>query len=225
MSISENISLIREKIAKSAQKSGRLIDDITLIAVTKTVSLENVKKAIDCGIKNVAENRIQEAQTKMPQLESVKKHLIGHLQTNKAKKAVEMFDVIQSVDSIRLAEEINKQAQKLNKVQDCLIEVKISEEEAKYGVPPSDIANFLIEVKKFENLNILGLMGMAPFFDDQEKARPYFSKLKVVFDKVRISFGLGNFNILSMGMSGDYEVAVQEGANMVRIGTAIFKDE
>lgn len=229
----KNLENVKEKIKISAEKANRSLNDIKLVAVTKNVPIEKIKAAIDLGITDIGENRIQEAQDKFNQLQvekykigQYKWHMIGHLQTNKAKYAVKMFDLIQSVDSPRLAEEINKQAKKIDKTQDCLIELKVSEEETKFGCPEENIEELIKEIKDFENIRILGIMSMAPYFDEEEKARPYFKKTKQVFENIKSTHGFDSsiFNILSMGMSGDFEIAIEEGANMVRIGTAIFRE-
>jgi len=228
----KNLQNIKEKITISAEKDNRSLNDIKLVAVTKNVPIEKIKDIIDLGITDIGENRIQEAQDKFNQLQSenykigqYKWHMIGHLQTNKAKYAVQMFDLIQSVDSLRLAEEINKQAKKINKIQDCLVELKVSEEETKFGCPQENIEKLIKEIKDFENIRIPGIMSMAPYFYEAEKARPYFQKTKQVFENVKSTFGFDSavFNVLSMGMSGDFQIAIEEGANLVRIGTAIFK--
>lgn len=224
--IAENIKQIQSRIDKAKLSRSGLSGDVTLIAVTKTVEDKYVSDALDFGIKDIAESRIQEACPKFERLASklfgVKKHLIGHLQTNKAKKAVEVFDLIHSVDSLRLAEEINKHALSLGKVQDCLVEVKVSEEESKFGVDPRILDELLSGAESLKNIKVHGLMAMVPFFEDPELTRPYFRRVKEIFDKVRCRGINSDFNILSMGMSGDFEVAVQEGSTMVRVGTAIF---
>jgi PLP dependent protein len=202
------------------------LSEITVIAVTKTVPAPAVMECIQAGIKDIGENRVQEAEGKFSQVEGlglVRKHLIGHLQTNKAKKAVELFDLIQSIDSERLAAEINKQAEKTGKVQDCLLEIKVSEEESKFGVVPGEAGLLTESVKKFGNIRLRGIMGMAPYFDKPENARPYFAELKKIFEQLKQGSALPAFDTLSMGMSNDFEIAVEEGATMLRIGTAIFK--
>lgn len=202
--------MIKENIAKL-----RIPANIKLVAVTKTRTIEEIKKAIEFGITCISENRVQEAKQKFPFLTKVEKHMIGHLQNNKVKLAVELFDMIQSVDSIRLAEEIDKRCKAVGKVMPVLIEINIGNEESKYGVNPEDIKNFLKEVSQFENLEVEGLMCIAPFVKAEE-TRPYFRKMKRLFDS------LGNLKWLSMGMSNDYKIAIEEGSNMVRIGSAIF---
>ncbi|MBN1822816.1 MAG: YggS family pyridoxal phosphate-dependent enzyme [Endomicrobiales bacterium] len=220
----QKIKLINQRISESAAKSGRPAEDITLVAVTKTVPPEEIARAVASGVRDIGENKVQEAMKKFDamgeSLKGVKKHYIGHLQTNKAKKAVEIFDVIQSLDSIPLAEEIQKHAAGIGKIQDCLVEVKVSDEEAKYGLAPEGLGEFVEKAARFGNIRLAGLMTMAPFFEDPEKTRPYFKRAREAFEKIKA--GNGGFRFLSMGMSNDFTVAIEEGANMVRIGTAIF---
>lgn len=215
---------------QAAQKSNRNPDDITLVCVTKGRPLEEIKEALTCGITDIGENKVQEALSKYSALQPmtidqrpIKWHLVGHLQTNKAKDAVRMFDLIHSVDSLKLAGEIDKQAAKINKVQDILIEVNTSGEASKYGVAaigdglkPSPTIELVKEIVNLNNIRLCGLMTMAPVVGDKEEARPYFRKLRQLQEEVKL-------NTLSMGMSGDYEIAIEEGATMVRIGTAIFE--
>lgn len=212
-------------------KAGRDPDEIKLIAVSKTVELERVMEAVKEGALILGENRVQEAKEKIRNYElritnsplagrKVEWHLIGSLQKNKAKTAVQLFDLIHSVDSTGLAAELNRQAENAGLVQDILVQVKLSEEAAKHGTPEKDLADLLNAVRKMSNLNLRGLMTIPPFFDEPEKARPYFRKLRLIAE----TFSAEGFplNELSMGMSNDYEVAIEEGATMVRVGTAIF---
>lgn len=220
--IAENINFIKDRIKQTA--NGR---DITLLAVTKTFSAECAKEAIDTGISDIAESKIQEAIPKFEvlsnSLDGINKHFIGHLQSNKAKKAVLNFDLIQSLDSIDLAKDINRHAKDINKVQKCLIELKVSTEETKYGASKEKV-NEIYDycVSNCPNILICGIMTIAPYFDDKELVRPYFKLAYNVFENIKKIKNDGNFNILSMGMSDDFEIAIQEGSNMVRVGTAIF---
>ena len=220
--IAENISFIKSKIETAA--NGR---KITLLAVTKTFSAECAKQAIDTGILDIAESKIQEAIPKFEvlsnNLKGINKHFIGHLQSNKAKKAVLNFDLIQSLDSIDLAKDINRHAKDINKVQKCLIELKVSTEETKYGASKEKV-NEIYDycISNCPNILICGIMTIAPYFDDKELVRPYFKLAYNVFENIKKIKNDGNFNILSMGMSDDFEIAIQEGSNMVRVGTAIF---
>jgi len=220
--ICDNIKIILEKIDRAKNKAG-LKKDIKLVAVTKTVSADKIIEAIECGITIIGENRIQEAERKHSQLSTLnsqlKWHLIGHLQTNKVKKAVELFDLIQSVDSIYLLEEINKQSEKIGKVQECFVEIKVSEEETKYGLKPTELESFMEKASELKNVKITGLMAMAPFCENIELTRPYFKQAYKYFSLVVTRYSL---LYLSMGMTGDFEVAIEEGSNMVRIGTGIF---
>lgn len=221
--ISKNIEIVRTRIAEACKRAGRNPGEISLIAVTKTIPAVRINEAVSLGILHIAESKVQEAQVKFTELggatTAVTKHFIGHLQTNKAKKAVELFDVIQSLDSLRLAGEINKQAKMRGKIQDCLIEIKVSGEDTKSGIRPEDASAFIEQLSTLESLRIKGLMAMAPYFDSPELARPYFKKAKDIFDSLG---ALSNLATLSMGMSGDFETAIEEGATMVRIGAAIF---
>lgn len=224
--IAENIENVQNRIKRAAEKVGRDAKEIKLVTVTKTVDVNRIKEAVEAGLRIFGENRVQEAQKKVASYElrvpsgKIEWHFIGHLQTNKAKYAVQLFDMIHSIDSTALAEELNKQAAKINKIQDALIEVKLSEEETKHGVPKNELMELIESTKDMKNLNILGLMTIPPFFDDAEKTRPYFRRLRELRD-VAVKNGY-NLPELSMGMSRDFEIAIEEGATMVRIGTAIF---
>jgi hypothetical protein len=222
----ENIKNIYRKISSAAIRSGRSPFDVKLIAVTKTVPIERVKEAVDLGIRELGENRVQEAKEKISNIkyqisnENIKWHLIGHLQKNKAKTAVQLFDLIHSLDSLELADLINNYAEKVGKIQRVLVQVKLSEEESKHGVAKEDLMGLIEAVSKMKNIRLEGLMTMPPFFDDPEKARPFFRQLRKLRDEAeQKGFKLPE---LSMGMTNDFEVAILEGATMVRIGTGIF---
>ncbi len=194
------------------------------MAVSKTVEPERINEAIRCGIEIIGENRVQEAEAKFKQItEKVEKHLVGHLQTNKAKKAVELFDFIQSVDSTRIAEEISRRALENRKILDILVEVNTSAEKTKFGVEPEQVLSLIETISKLEGIKIKGLMTIGLFSDDPEDTRPCFKKLKTLFEEIK-SANISNVEMryLSMGMTNDFEVAIQEGSNMVRIGTGIF---
>ena len=214
--ISKNIKDILERIEKAKSKTGRK-DDIKLIAVTKTIPVDKIKEAIYSGITDIGENRVQEADVKFIELfkteSAIKKHLIGHLQTNKVKKAIEIFDIIQSVDSIHLLED------KISKIQECFVEIKVSEEDTKFGLPPNELKNFLDKAKELKNITITGLMTIAPFLENPESVRPYLKKAFGYYSAFKTDYLL---KYLSMGMTSDFEVAIEEGANMVRVGTGIF---
>lgn len=231
--ICDNITTVRNKIRQAARKSNRNPDDITLVCVAKNRSLEKIKEALACGITDIGENRVQEAKEKHTTLYSIpntqysiKWHLVGHLQTNKVKDAAAMFDLIHSVDSLKLAKEIDKQAAKINKTQDILIEVNTSGEPSKYGLRPEELIQVVNGIIILHNIRLRGLMTMAPIVSDKEEVRPYFRRLRELKDKLNqflVTSNKSQVTSLSMGMSGDYEVAVEEGATMVRIGTAIFE--
>jgi pyridoxal phosphate enzyme (YggS family) len=217
--IEENLKEIESRIRKAAEKSSREKDVIKLVAVTKTVEPERIKEAIRFG-----ENRIQEAEEKFKEIiEKVEKHLVGHLQTNKVKKAVELFDLIQSVDSVHIAEEISKRSQEKGKMMEVLVEVNTSGEKTKFGVEPEQTIPLVESISKLEGMKIKGLMTIGLFSDDPEATRPCFKRLKVLFDEIK-SAKIPNVEMryLSMGMTSDFEVAIEEGSNMVRIGTGIF---
>ncbi len=217
--ISENLRCVKERIDAAAKKSGRSGSDVTLVAVTKTRSIEEIQEAIACGVTDIGENYVQEAEAKYAQIGGgVRWHMIGHLQRNKVKHAVEVFDVVQSVDSEALAREIGRRADMASKRVDVLIEAHISGEESKFGVEPERVIDLAEKISNISGIRVCGLMGMAPFLPDPEMSRPYFSKLKRIWDKLPKEQRL----YLSMGMTQDFEAAIEEGSNMVRIGTAIF---
>jgi hypothetical protein len=223
-SIEENIRSIWSRIEKAAEKTGRDKEDIKLVAVTKTVEVERIKEAIKCGIKIIGENKVQEAESKFVQItEKVEKHLVGHLQTNKAKKGVELFDFIQSVDSQHIAQEISKRAFQMGKVMEVLVEINTSGEKSKFGIDPDQAWSFVKSISNLGGIKIKGLMTIGLFSDNPEDARPCFKKLKAIFDKLK-SENIHNIEMeyLSMGMTDDFEIAIHEGSNMVRIGTGIF---
>jgi len=222
--ISENIRTVRNRIEKAAVRVGRPAEEIKLVAVSKTIEPERINQAILCGIDTIGENRVQEAEKKFKQITGpVKKHLVGHLQTNKAKKAVELFDFIQSVDSQRIAEEISKRAIEAGKVMEVLVEVNTSCEETKFGMEADEVVPVIETISKLEGIKIKGLMTIGLFSDEPEDTRPCFKRLKELFDRIK-STGIQNVEMryLSMGMTGDFEVAIEEGSNMVRVGTGIF---
>jgi hypothetical protein len=227
--LKERIRDIINRINRTAFSCGRSPEKIRLVAVTKTVPAEKISLAVALGISVIGESYIREARDKYGILSGlpVSRHFIGHLQTNKAKYAVRMFDLIHAVDSIRLAAEIDIQARKINKIQDVLIQINIGRENTKSGMDEEDLPEAINETARFQNISVKGLMAIPPFFDDPESVRPYFARLRVLRDKIRGSIpenAAGNFSMdeLSMGMSGDFEAAIEEGATLVRIGTAIF---
>lgn len=218
--IAENLAEVKKRIEEAAQKTGRSAKDVTLITVTKTIDVPEILEAISAGATDLGENYVQEAADKYQEIgpQAARWHFIGHLQTNKAKQAVEMFSTIQSVDSLHLAEEIGRRAIARGTVMDALIEVRISGEDTKFGVSPEDALYFASEVAGIDGIRLQGFMGMAPFVADPENARPYFARLKRLWDRLPEE----QRHWLSMGMSHDFEVAIEEGSNMVRVGAAIF---
>lgn len=223
--IEHNIKVIKEKIAKAAVELGRNPDDVKLMAVTKTVEPVFINHAIECGIDLIGENKVQEFLSKKPylKLDNCKAHLIGHLQTNKVKQIIGEVDMIQSVDSVKLAKEISKRATAIGITVDCLVEINIGEEESKTGLDMGLLYETLDEICDLPGLNIKGLMTIPPICDNEEILNEYFSKMHEIFIDIRDK-KLDNKDIciLSMGMSGDYEAAVRNGSNLVRVGSAIF---
>lgn len=228
MSISDNIAEIRDRIASAARRAGRSPTEIALMAVTKTHPAERIREAYAAGLRLFGENRVQEFAGKagaLADLSDAQWHMIGHLQTNKAGKAAELFGAVDSVDSLKIAERLDAAASSLGKTLDVLIEINVGGEVAKSGVSPDskDLEELLSSAAKFEALRFRGLMTVPPFTDDPEGARPFFRKLRELRDAIsarnlpHISMG-----VLSMGMSHDFEVAIEEGSSCVRVGTAIF---
>ena len=225
--IKNNLEKINEKIKKAALKANRSPEDIKLVAVTKTATVEQVKEVISAGVKIIGENKVQEAKEKYQVLSAdiadIEWHLVGHLQTNKVKYAIEIFDLIHSVDSIKLAEEIDKRSLQFGIMTNILVEVNVSGEETKYGIKPEEVEYFLKEISEFSRIKVRGLMTIAPIAEDKEEVRPYFRKLRELSEKIE-NKNIKNVKMdyLSMGMTDDFEVAIEEGANMVRIGRGIF---
>ena len=216
---------VKNRIRKLAIDCQRDPQSIRLVAVSKTMSTKRVKEAIDAGVEILGENYIQEAREKIDRLSSypVSWHFIGRLQTNKAKYAVRLFDLIHSVDSFKLAVELNKQAKKVGKVQDILIQINVGQEVSKSGASPKEAFDLVKNIGRLENLCLRGLMTMPPFFNEPQKVRPYFSSLCDLCDRIKAMMPTSvPANELSMGMTNDFEVAIQEGATLLRIGTAIF---
>lgn len=223
--IKSNLEGINARISKAAVACGRDPESVRLVAVSKTVPSERVREAIDAGVTILGENYVQEARDKIDALDScpVSWHFIGHLQSNKAKIAVKLFDLIHSVDSLKLAAELDKQAKKLNKVQKILVQVNIAQEATKSGLPEQDTPQLIKEISRLENLAIKGLMTMPPYFNAPQRVRPFFKALRKLRDRIKkLQLPAVSLDELSMGMTGDFEVAIEEGATLVRIGTAIF---
>lgn len=230
--LSKNIGDVCRRISDAAERAGRNPEDVLLVAVTKTVDVGLIREAIEAGLRIFGESRVQEAKEKISNLKSqvtppggggiegVEWHLVGHLQKNKVKQAVQLFDLIHSVDSVELAREISKHSERICKAQRVLVEVKLSPEETKHGVDRRNLMPVLAEVYSMKYLLLRGLMAIPPFSENQEDTRRYFRELRELRDAAQDSGIL--LPELSMGMSHDFEVAIEEGATMVRIGTAIF---
>ena len=218
---------IKARIKKTADACKRPVASIRLVAVCKTMPVEVVREAIEAGVTDLGENYIQEAKEKVNALVTYPAtwHFIGHLQSNKAKYAVRLFDLIHSVDSLKLAQELDKYAKKNDKIQAILIQVNVAKEDSKSGVYVEDTLQLLREVSRLEHISVKGLMTMPPYFNAPEKVRPFFAALRELREQINKE-GIPNItmNELSMGMTGDFEAAIEEGATMVRIGTAIFGD-
>ncbi|HKD84774.1 MAG TPA: YggS family pyridoxal phosphate-dependent enzyme [Terriglobales bacterium] len=228
MSIAENLAAIHERIARAARQAGRTPEDVALMAVTKTVPAARIAEAYEAGHRLFGENRVQEFADKagaLARLADAEFHMIGHLQSNKASKAAEIFHAVDSVDSAKLAERLNVAAAKLGKTVDVLLEINIGGEEAKSGVAPEseELERILAGGEQWSSLRIRGLMTVPPFMEDPEGARPYFRRLRELRDQLaRRDLAGVKLETLSMGMSHDFEVAIEEGSTCVRIGTAIF---
>ena len=224
MSVSENFKIVIDRIAAAAKRAGRDPSDVRLVVVTKTVTIGNIREVVSAGAQVLGENRVQEAKEKIELLGPIAAwHLIGRLQTNKAKYAVKLFDLIHSVDTLDLAQEIDRQAAKIGMTQDVLIEVNIAGEAQKAGVGMQDAASLVREAAKLTHLSIKGLMTVPPYSDNPEDSRSHFNKLKELSSLIyRENIPGVSMAELSMGMSGDFEVAVEEGATIVRVGTAVF---
>jgi len=228
MSIADNLAQVRERVADAARRAARKPEDIALMAVSKTFSPERIREAYEAGLRVFGENRVQEFAGKIDALRNLPDanwHLIGHLQTNKAARAAELFAAVDSVDSLRLAQKLNASAQQSGKTLAVLIEINVGGEEAKSGVPPEShkLDELLLAAPELTSLEFRGLMTIPPFTDDPQQARPYFRRLRELRDRIS-SRRLPSIavDVLSMGMSHDFEVAIEEGSTCVRVGTALF---
>lgn len=222
--LKENLKSVDGKITEACARSERAREDVTLIAVSKTNPVETLQEAYDLGVRIFGENKVQELCDKYEALpKDIKWHMIGHLQRNKVKYIIDKVDLIHSVDSIRLAETIDKEAAKHGITANILIEVNVAKEESKFGLMPEELDDFIEKIADFSHVNVKGLMTIAPFVDNPEKNRPIFEHLrKLSVDIAKKNIDNVNVSILSMGMTNDYEVAIEEGATMVRVGTGIF---
>lgn len=218
-----NYKDVLDRLYAAAEKSGRSAEDITLLAATKTVDADTVNYAIKKGITHIGENRVQELLSKYSLLNPAHSHFIGHLQTNKVKDIIDKVEMIESVDSLKLAKEISKQAGKHGLVMNILAEINIGGEESKSGFAPKDAENAVKEIAKLPNIHIKGLMCIPPVANKPEEARKYFRKMyKLFLDIGAKNIDNSDMSVLSMGMSGDFDIAVSEGANLVRVGTSLF---
>ena len=228
MSIAENVAEVREQIATAALRAGRDPEAVTLMAVSKTFPPERIRDAYDAGLRVFGENRVQEFTGKTAALRDLHEaewHMIGHLQSNKAAEAAEVFAAIDSLDSLKLAEKLNTSAEKLGKKLRVLIEINVGGETAKSGLSPDadELEDLLASASKFERLEFRGLMTIPPFTEDAQQARPYFRKLSALRDQIAgRHLPAIRMDVLSMGMSHDFEIAIEEGSTCVRVGTAIF---
>lgn len=222
--IFENLNAVEASIAAACARAGRKREEVTLIAVSKTKPLPDLREAYDAGARDFGENKVQELQEKIPELpEDIRWHMIGHLQRNKVKYIVGKVSLIHSVDSLRLAEEISREAVKKGVTADILIEVNVAGEESKYGVTLSEAPDLVRQIAVLPSIQIKGLMTIAPYTEDPEKNRPIFRKLtQLSVDIESKNIDNVNMSVLSMGMTGDYIVAIEEGATCVRVGTGIF---
>ena len=224
MSIGGNIEYINGLKEKAAVKSGRKGEDVLLVAVTKLHSTDEINEAIKCGITDIGENKVQEIMDKYDRVDPVRWHLIGHLQTNKVKYIIDKVSMIHSVDSLKLAQEIDKRAAQHNLTMDILIQVNSAMEESKFGITTEETGQMIRDIlDTCPNVRIRGLMCIAPFEEDPEDARPYFAEVKKLYDEFsKLEHPSLDFKYLSMGMSNDFEVAIEEGSNLIRVGTMIF---
>lgn len=221
--LAENIARVKERIATAARRSGRQPEEITLVAVTKTIAPERVQTAVAAGLQDLGENRVQELLAKQPYIKGARWHLIGHLQRNKVRQVWDRVSLIHSVDSLELARELNRRALAAGGRVNILLEVNVAGEESKFGLPPEAVIPLAQEVATLAGLHLLGLMTVAPLVREAEEVRPVFRQLALLRRQVEALHLPGvEMRYLSMGMTNDFEVAIEEGANMVRIGTAIF---
>ena len=222
--IKENVAEVEARIQAACERAGRRREDITLIAVSKTKPVRDIYEVMETGIKDFGENKVQEMCDKMEMIQQpLNWHMIGHLQRNKVKYIVDKATLIHSVDSLRLAQQISQEAQKKLVESNILIEVNVAEEESKFGLSTAEVIQMVEEISKLPSVHIKGLMTVAPFTDNPEENRPYFRNLKqLAVDIAEKNIDNVTMSVLSMGMTGDYEVAIEEGATMVRVGTGIF---
>jgi PLP dependent protein len=223
--ISENLALINRKIAEAATRAGRKPEEVRIVAAAKGQGCEKIEEALAAGIKIIGHNYLQEANKELPGkvTPDLEFHMIGHLQKNKAGKAVELFNVVQTLDDVKLAEAMNRRAEAANRMMGVMIQLNLAGEEQKSGISENEVEKLVVAIRDLPSLKLLGMMTMPPFFDDPDRARPYFGRLRELRERLMGSGILTpEMRELSMGMSGDFEVAVEEGATLVRIGTVLF---
>ena len=222
--IFKNLEQVHDRIKAACIRGGRKPEEVTLIAVSKTKPLEDLQEAYRCGERVFGENKVQEIALKQPQMpKDACFHMIGHLQRNKVRQVLPLVSMIHSVDSLRLAQEIQQEAKRLGRIVDILLEVNVAGEESKFGFAPEEVIHNLQMIREFSHIRVCGLMTIAPFVENSEQNRPVFKKLfQLYVDIKHKSIDNVNMSVLSMGMTGDYEVAVEEGATMIRVGTGIF---
>jgi pyridoxal phosphate enzyme (YggS family) len=223
--ISENLALISLKIAEAATRAGRKPEEVRIVAAAKGQGREKIEEAIAAGIKIIGHNYLQEASKELPGkvTSDLEFHMIGHLQKNKAGKAVELFNVVQTLDDVKLAEAMNRRAEAANRMMGVMIQLNLAGEEQKSGISENEVERLVVAIRGLPSLKLLGMMTMPPFFDDPDRASPYFGRLRELRETLMGSGILTpEMSELSMGMSGDFEVAVEEGATLVRIGTVLF---
>ena len=220
MDIKDNLERIRKEIETSEKRSGT--KEVVLVGISKTFGLDHIKEAIESGLTDIGENRLQEAESKFPFVSNVRKHFVGHLQSNKVSKSIELFNMIQSVDSIKLAKKISERSLDFRKRMPILIEI-LTDEKKQFGVRQNELEGFLKEASLFKGIRIQGLMTIGPYFENPEDSRSIFRKMKKLFDSIQKQ-KIPNIEMryLSMGMSDDFKIAIEEGANMVRVGRGIF---
>lgn len=226
-SIKDNVKIVHQRVAKACERVGRNPADIQIIPVTKTVEPKRISEALQCGFSVVAENRVQEAEEKIEQMDDkageLEWHFVGHLQSNKVNNVVRFASMVQSIDRIKIVKKLDKRLKKIDKTMDVLIQVNVSGEESKYGIDPSQAAEFIQQASNYKRLSIKGLMTIGLFSDDWAKVRQGFRELRELRDKITaLQIDNVQMQYLSMGMTNDFEIAIEEGANMIRIGRAIF---
>lgn len=223
MDIKQNIDVLRQRVQNALKAAEREGEEVTIIGVTKTVDIANIQEAVSSGILNLGENRVQEFMKKYDTVKNAKWHMIGSLQRNKVKYIIDKVDLIHSLDSLSLAKEINLRAERIQRVIPVLVQINISNEITKSGIPSEETMPFIESIFNLKNIKVMGLMTIGPLMEDPELVRPYFRSMKQLYDEVKnADYPHTDIQYLSMGMSYDYEVAIEEGSNMIRVGTAIF---